>query len=150
MEAQKLPPITTIHERASGSIWLHQKILLVIMVLPECGIVLNRCIANRYSILVQPLLSMSRGICVPAISPVAAKVFSAPAKSPPLLATTKHRCTRYFPLSHCFDRKSRSCSRIERRSLTPLKRLAQLLTTRRRTRRPFDPHISSATVRRYL
>ena len=70
------------------------------MVLPECGIVLNRCIANRYSILVQPLLSMSRGICAPAISLVAAKVFSAPAKSPPVLATTKHRCTRYVPLSY--------------------------------------------------
>ena len=49
MEAQKLPPITTNRERTSGSSWPHQKkILLVITLLPECGIVLNRCIANRF------------------------------------------------------------------------------------------------------
>jgi hypothetical protein len=71
------------------------------MVMPGCGIVLNRFIANRYSILIQPLLSMSRVICAPANFSVAANFFGS-SREPPLFLPPQSTCiTLYFPLSHC-------------------------------------------------
>ena len=147
MEAQKLPPITTNRERTSSSSWPHQKILLVITRLPECGIVLNRCIANRFFHLGSTVTKHEpRYLCTCKFF-CRSEFFRLQPRAPPLFATTKHLYHSLLPLiSLSRICKSRFCSRIARRSATQLNCPAQLPTTYYRTRRPFDPYISSATV----